>query len=286
MYIIKIFSDFCSSDECKYNYERIYNAFSIEYYGPNNKIYFTKEDNYTHAIIINLAMPNDLKVPKKNIIGLAFEPIEFLGLTKEFIEYAQKNIYKYFIGSKHQLPEPFIEGFSFLWYDDPKKEIGLKSKKKIMSIIVSEKKLAPGHKNRHILVEKIIERRLPIYIYGRGSESYKKYTNFVKGEFISNEPFEEYLFSICIENFINNDYFSEKIINPILNNCLPIYLGCKNITNYFNEKSVLLLTANLDKDIQYIEEILKNPMKYYQYTRTNENFKKINLIENIENIFS
>jgi hypothetical protein len=137
MYLIKIFCDFCSSENCKQNYEMIYNAFSYNYYGPNKKIFFTTEENYTHAIIINKAMPNDLKIHKRNVIGLAFEPIELLGLTTQFVEYAQKNIHKYFVGSKHNLPEPFIEGFTFMWYDEPKNEIELFKKKKTMSIIVS-----------------------------------------------------------------------------------------------------------------------------------------------------
>ena len=288
MYLIKIFSNFCSSEKCKMNYEHIYNAFSNEKYGPNKKVYFTTEDDYTHIIIINTAMPNidRNKIPKKNIIGLAFEPYELLGLTAPFIEYAQKNIHKYYIGNKNNLPAPFVEGFSYMWYDDPLKPIPIESKKKIMSIIVSEKKFAPGHIYRHKLVEKIIEKNLPIDIYGRGSLYYKKDGDNVKGEFISNEPYKEYLFSICIENFRNNHYFSEKIMSPLMYNCLPIYLGCKNIVDYFKKDSLFFLTGDLEKDIKNIEFILENPDNFYQRTRTEDIVKKINLIENIDNLFS
>ena len=128
MYKIKIFSDFCSSEECKKMYERINNVFSLNYYGENKKVFITTGEDYTHAIIVNQAMPS-INLPKKNIIGLAFEPIEFLGLTTTFVEYAQNNIYKYYIGSKYELPEPFIEGFSFMWYDCPEKIIEINQKK-------------------------------------------------------------------------------------------------------------------------------------------------------------
>ena len=94
MYIIKIFCDFSSSTECKATYEKICNAFNIDYYGENKKVYITDSDIYTHAIIINTSMPV-MNIPKQNVIGLAFEPFYFLNITPEFIEYSKKNIGKY-----------------------------------------------------------------------------------------------------------------------------------------------------------------------------------------------
>lgn len=138
MYKIKIFSNFCKSDDCKINFENIFEANNLDFYGENKKIFLTTEDDYTHAIILNTVMPN-LSIPKENVIGLAFEPIEFLGLSEIFIKYAKKHIGKYLIGSKKNLPEPFIEHFTFMWHNNPRKEIILKPSKNIMSIVVSEK---------------------------------------------------------------------------------------------------------------------------------------------------
>jgi hypothetical protein len=283
MYLIKIFSDFCSSEQCKQNYETVYHAFFMENYGPNKKVYFTTEENYNYAIIINQAMPQLLNIPIKNVIGFAFEPYELLRPTTTFIEYAQKYIYKYYIGNKNNLPEPFIEGFSYMWFTDPHRTIEKKEKKNIMSIIVSEKRFAPGHQYRHKLIEKIIECNLPIDIYGRGSLLYK--SNFVKGIFMEEIPYKDYLFSICIENFSNPHYFSEKIMSPLMYNCMPIYLGCKNIFQYFEKENIISLTGNLNADIKQLEEILENPNKFYKSTYTKENQQKINLIENIDHVF-
>ena len=168
MYRIKIFCSFAPSKNCKETYEKINYSNLIDFYGKDNKVYFTDDDDYTHAIIINTIMP-ELKIPKKNVIGLAFEPVPFLGLTNQFIDYAVKNIGKYYIGDKHNLPEPFVEHFGYMWHSRPPKEI--KDKKNIMSIVISSKRSAPGHMYRHILVEKIIELRLPIDIYGHGSKN-------------------------------------------------------------------------------------------------------------------
>ena len=65
---------------------------------------FTTGEDYTHAIILNTAMPM-LTLPKEKVIGLAFEPVI---LSPAFIAYAEKHIGKYFIGEQRDLPAPFI----------------------------------------------------------------------------------------------------------------------------------------------------------------------------------
>ena len=293
--IIKFFSSFCDSKHCKFTYEnKLYQISKILNYGINKEIFITDEDNYTHVIILNTAMPI-LKegIPKKNVIGMAFEPIPFLHLSPSFIEYAQKNISKYFIGDKVDLPDPFIEGQSFMWYSPyigSSFEIckGLNIKKKRMSIIISQKRYAPGHEYRHKLVEVILSSNLPIDIYGRGHIYYKnKKDERIKGEFKQDslEPYEEYDFHIAIENYQSNHYFSEKIIEPLLCNTTPIYLGCHNIETYFKNQ-VIFLSGIVEKDMQLIEDILKNPNRYKKEIDTKKVQKTVGLIENIENLFS
>jgi len=279
IYKIKIFCPFGPSSKCKEVYENICFANDIDFYGKDKKVYITDTDNYTHAIIINTIMP-DLHIPKENVIGLAFEPIPFLNLTIEFIEYAKKHISKYYIGDKLNLPEPFIEQFGYMWYSRPPKEI--KYKPNLMSVIVTNKRFAPGHIYRHKIIEKIIELKLPIDIFGHGSNSYT--FDRIKGPFNDVEPYENYLYSICIENFQSNHYFSEKIITPLLHNCLPVYLGCQNINTYFD--NIINLTGDINKDILLIINIIKNPLKYYNNTYNEKNIKRVNLIENIENLYS
>ena len=279
MYRIKIFCPFSTSKNCKEIYEKINYSNTINFYGKDNKVYFTDDDDYTHAIIINTIMP-DLKIPKENVIGLAFEPLPFLGLTTQFIDYAVKNIGKYYIGDKNNLPQPFIEHFGYMWHSRPPKEIT--DKPNIMSIVVSSKRYAPGHIYRHSLIEKIIELNLPIDIYGHGSKQYSY--NTIKGSFDDAEPYETYLYSICIENYQCNHYFSEKIITSLLHNCMPIYLGCKNINSYFDD--IINLTGNINEDIKLIIKILSNPGQYYKPTYNEKNLKTVNLIENIEKLYS
>jgi len=277
---IKIFCPFGPSKNCKETYEKINYASEIAFYGKDKKYCLVGDDeDYTHAIIINTIMPN-LTIPKENVIGLAFEPIYFLGLTPVFIDYAKKYIGKYYVGDKFDLPEPFVEHFGYMWHSRPPKEITIKNK--LMSIIVSEKQFAPGHIYRHNLVQNIINNNLPIDIYGRGSMNYKY--NRIMGTFNDAEPYEDYMFSICIENYICNHYFSEKVMTPLMYNCMPIYYGCKNINSYV--ENTINLTGNIAIDMNLIFHIINNPQQYYKKTYTTKNIKAINFIENLPNIFA
>ena len=108
-------------------------------------------------------------------------------------------------------------------------------------------------------------------------------TKYVKGPFKDSEPYEDYLYTISIENFRSNDYFSEKVINPIMYNCSPIYVGCKNIHKYLDD--IILLSGNVSYDIGLINKILREPFKYYKKLYTEKNEKNVNLLKNIDSIF-
>lgn len=275
---IRVFSDFCSSSECKKQFERTNVADQVECYGTSKKYYITDQDDYTHAILLNKAMPA-LSIPRENVIGLACEPREFLYVTHEFVEYAKKYVRQYFIGNGSGLPFPFVEGFGYLWHVNPGKEIV--QKHKCMSIIVSLKTCAPGHQYRHDFVNKIIQLGLPIDIYGRGTGHYS-YPR-IMGTFVEREPYEDYMFTICIENFQNNHYVSEKVMTPLMFNCTPIYWGCPNINDYF--EGIIGLSGQLNNDIELVSSILKDPSEYYVKTYTNKNRKNANLLENLDTIF-
>lgn len=274
MKIIKFFSSFCDSESPIEAYIRIHELYN----DPNfNKTYkFTSDEDYTHVIIMNTAMP-ELNIPKNNVIGIAFEPPQFLKLTQNFLEYANKYISKYYIGDNTGLPMPFINSYSYMYHSTPLKYIP--EKNKLMSIMISNKTIAPGHIYRHIIVENILKFNLPIDIYGRGCVYYDKLNDDrIKGEFTGNEIYENYIFHIAIENFQTNDYFSEKIVNSLLCHTCPIYFGAKNINNYFN--NIIKLTGDINKDITLLINICNNPNKYIY----NIDIKKIKETVSITNI--
>lgn len=306
IYRIKIFSSFCDSSGAKSTFERLCDIASLPNYGPDNEIYITNDDDYTHAIIMNTAMPILKNIPKKNVVGLAFEPPVFLGLSLDFVEYAEKYLSAYFIGDKYDLPDVFVEKSSYMWYTPPLNYLPIK--KNIMSIMISEKNSAPGHKYRHMLVQRILSMNLPIDIYGRGCSLYDSFNsgkkiqnsttsifsflpkksmkdNRIKGTFTEIEPYESYHFHICIENFSTSHYYSEKIMNTLLCSTTPIYWGCKNIDSYFPDSSIRL-SGIIDSDILMLTNILKNPGEFKKTIDVDMVKKRINLLKNLDNIFS
>lgn len=286
MKIIKVFCSFGSSSNCIDVYKRLYHLLDDPEFNVSYK--FTEDDDYTHAFILNTAMPKFSQgFPKENVIGMAFEPIEFLNLSIEFIKYAIQNIGKYFIGNTlipisdnkyFKLPNPFIEHYGYMWHIMVPRELFIKNK--LMSIMVSEKHILHGHKYRHLLVRHILESNLPIDIYGNGCELYKQFNdNRIKGKFNELEPYKDYYFHIAIENTQTPHYFSEKITNSLLSQTNTIYLGCININKYFpflENNGIYNLSGVLENDIKLLEKICNNPQDY---------FKKIE-IDDITNIIS
>ena len=282
MKIIKPFSSFSTTENIINVYTRLYNLKSGDNQGKK-EIYgetfiFTNEDNYTHAFIHNTAMPA-LTIPKENVIGMSFEPIEYLNLTPAFVNYAKRHIGKYFIGSHaDKLGKPFINHYGYLWHLTP---IDYKPpKNKIASIMISIKQSAPGHIYRHHLAQHILKTNLPIDIWGNGCSVYKNVNDTrLKGKFEHLEPYNDYLFHICIENFKKEHYFSEKITNTLLCSTTPLYIGCSTIDTYFPD-NIITLSGNINEDMALLTKICQEP---FNYTK-NIDYKQIINTISIENV--
>jgi len=281
---VKFFSDYCSSEHCKENYERLCEVHLMDNYGIDKDIYITNDNDYTHAVFLNAPIIY-LNIPPQNVIGLAHEPKEFLWLRDEFKQIAQTSIGQYFIGKTDDLLLPFKSHYSYMFHNTPLQHIPIKTNK--ISIIFSQNTDAPGHKYRHDLVKEILKTQLPIDIYGRGCVNYSHYNDSrIKGGFSADNlvPYESYEYHIAIENFQSETYMSEKIINALLCNCIPIYLGAQQYNHIFPD-TIIPLSNKLDEDMILLEDICNNSHKYVR-TIDVENIKqKINLISNLPRLF-
>ena len=293
---IKIFSSFCSPTHAKKSLEKLITHRENMYHQDNTRsggVYIVddNDETYTHVIIWNTAMPIIPKhIPKENVIGLAYEPLIYLNLSDKFIDYAIKNIHAYYLGDKEGLPDPFVEGNCYLTYNPPLLNV-IPFKTSCMSMVVSDKRELSGHAYRHILLDYILHNNIPIDIYGNGTEigMYKTRgkqikSRRIKGQFKRYEPYHEYMFTICIENTKSNHYFSEKIINPLLSNTTPIYIGCENIESYF-PNNVLHLTGDIHQDMNLLINILRDPAGYYKKIDTFKVEQKVSLIQNVSKLY-
>lgn len=226
---------------------------------------FVTDDSYTHAILVNTPKPK-LTIPKENVLGLAYEPYDYLNIKEDFIKYAQKYIGVYYIGKRIKLPKPFTTNYSFMWHVEPIED---KIKTKQMSIIFSKKMELFGQRYRHKLVREILKTELPIDIYGHGCNFLSEKDKRIKGSFDKYEPYRGYQYSIAVENSDSEDYISEKFTNCIATNTIPVYYGARFVENYFGTKCYHRLTGNIEKDMKLIT-LLCDKEVHYDLTHARE----------------
>lgn len=275
MIIIRIFSSYCGSDIWK-QFEKNHDLTSDPEYNMRYK--FTEGDDYTHVILLNTAAI-DHNLPIENVIGLAHEPPSILGLNLDFVYYVNKRVSNYYIGCYRGLPSQFKCDHAYILHAPLPKEIPTR-KTKLMSIMVSNKDYMPGHAYRISLLEMILRSNFPIDVYGRGAENLIKQGHTdprLKGSFESSEEmFRDYMFTIAVENTVYPAYFSEKVIDPLLNLCTPLYYGCTRIDQYLPNMTVPL-NGHPGVDFHLIKEVLENPGKFYKNINPHDVMKRTSI---------
>jgi hypothetical protein len=78
-------------------------------------------------------------------------------------------------------------------------------------------------------------------------------------------------------------YFSEKIVNSLLSETTPIYLGSNKINEYFPDKVIELDGG--ENDIAIIRKCLENPAKYRKVIDRQEINKIVNPFLQLSEIF-
>lgn len=64
-------------------------------------------------------------------------------------------------------------------------------------------------------------------------------------------------FHIAIENGCTNNWFSEKILDCFISKTVPIYCGCPNLGEYFDEKGIIRF-ANIGECVEKCNSITEN----------------------------
>ena len=112
------------------------------------------------------------------------------------------------------------------------------SKTQHMSLIASAKRDHIGHQLRHRLVEHVQASGADVTVLGRG---YAPFDN-------KSDGLAPYRFSIVIENVREQNYFSEKLVDAVLCETVPIYWGCPNIGDFIDTGGMIL--CQTEEDVQ------------------------------------
>ena len=125
------------------------------------------------------------------------------------------------------------------WVQDRK----VHEKTKLVSMIASNKKMCEGHARRLQFVDKFRDK---LDFYGRGFNEIS----------CKEDGLRDYMFSVGIENAVYDIYFTEKLTDCFACGTIPIFYGCKGVTEYFNEDGIIFLDDDFDlsmltKDLYY-----------------------------------
>ena len=125
------------------------------------------------------------------------------------------------------------------WVQDRK----VHEKTKLVSMIASNKRMCEGHVRRLQFVDKFRDK---LDFYGRGFNEIS----------CKEDGLRDYMFSVGIENAVYDTYFTEKLTDCFACGTIPIFYGCKGVTEYFNEDGIIFLDDDFDlsmltKDLYY-----------------------------------
>jgi len=99
-----------------------------------------------------------------------------------------------------------------------------------VSLIASAKRDHPGHKLRHNLVNFVRAGHPGVEVMGRGYIPFEK----------KSDGLVPFRYSVVIENVRQQNYFTEKLIDAVLCETVPIYWGCPNIGDFMRTEGMVI----------------------------------------------
>lgn len=241
--------------------ERYYKYPDLKRQTPNSSmiwkdVTFTEEsiDECDYLVILDYPKEDiSIKVNKNNIIHLCLEPPNEVS---KYRQYANKkapliynqletNISNNTVLSHGALPWHIDKDYDFL---NNLNSENLEKQDKIVWI-TSNQKSSKGHERRMNFLQNI--ENLPfVELYGRG-------INPIDDKW---EVLKKAKYAIAYENFKNDYYWTEKLIDCYLSYTMPIYYGCNSIDNFFPKNSFIQLDPK-DKHIHlFLKEVTNSKL--------------------------
>lgn len=131
----------------------------------------------------------------------------------------------------HQTALPWHIGKTYDELIALKREPGVLTKYNAVSWVTSNATHKEGHRLRMGFKDYLAEQGFRFDLFGRGFQP-------IEDKFDGIYPYQ---YSLAIENYSCNDYWTEKIADCFLSWTIPIYWGATNILSYFPERSMILI---------------------------------------------
>jgi len=217
-----------------------------------NNIFFTEEEKADWYCITNYPRSDEYWEPEKTIL-LSMEGIENRQIIfpNDWI-FPQKDKFFYYFSQRNSIEWHLNKTYTEL--------LSLQIEKtKCLSTVTSSEYRLPGHIKRIDLLLQLEARGLQFDLYGKSNNfGFKNYIGILPPLEKDNGIFP-YKYTIACENSSIDNYFTEKIVDAILGECLCFYYGCPNINMFIDERAYILIDPNnCEKTLQIINEAISN----------------------------
>jgi hypothetical protein len=123
--------------------------------------------------------------------------------------------------------------------------------------------LIRGPSDGHILRMEFLDRLVShspdlLDLYGRGDFSGPYYLGEVEDKWNGLHP---YRYSLVVENYSGENYFSEKLTDALLSWCMPIYWGCTNLEEFIPEDSFVDIDIENPDAPKRVEAIVRSDIR-------------------------
>ncbi|WP_052496642.1 glycosyltransferase family 10 domain-containing protein [Pedobacter lusitanus] len=233
---IKFFSNYEVS-------ENLLKRFKANYSINDGLLDFTTADDYNFAVVFNRTSEpirsgaGIITVIQEPSWSPAHQDTSFL-TNSDYIFIHDKELFE----RTHQLKlgGKVIESPALMFYHDHVdhsfyKDAAKAVKEKKLSIIVSGLYSSQANYQKRIeVLIRILESDLDIDIYGRGlSIEDRRYKGELQYKYEGLLPYE---YSIAIENSNEKNYITEKFVDCVLCNTIPIYNGAPNLAEVYDSR--------------------------------------------------
>lgn len=134
----------------------------------------------------------------------------------------------------HRIPNGIFFPLGTTWVPEWR-DLAL-GKTHMVSLIASAKRHSQGHRLRHAVADWARGCGQDVAVMGRGYSPFGS-----KAEGLA--PFR---YSVVIENVRERNYFSEKLVDAVLCDTVPIYWGCPNLERFIDPTGIIQCASEAD----------------------------------------
>ncbi len=151
-------------------------------------------------------------------------------------------------------------------------QVGVFPKFLMVSMLTSNKLQTPLHRRRYLWALWLESTKLDVDVYRQHWRSNARISTY--------DTLRDYRYSIVIENFIDDRYFTEKLLNCFATGTVPIYLGARKLDQFFDPSGIISFSGW--RDLRKIIPSLSENDYLSRLPAIHANFKKALEFRSIE----